>query len=253
MSSQYLGFGLDTARYLWYANGMQSDRPKAVQTSGRLLLGRLWTRRKEFFPRGVTIDQFLRAAPELLVREILGINLEYRMIASRSASSRIAGFMDRNARLIVIAQGFKRQWQRFTLAHEIGHWMLHTGTTYFRERPISSMDFHDRCRPTVEIEADLFAAELLMPQRTLRAVFLLAFGHEIDGRNPDLALAQSLSDGLPRKVDPHELASMPASRRAALIAQTPFFRGRFIKPLIEHFDVSAGAMAIQLLETGLVR
>src|SRR5438105_4301258 len=85
---------------------MRSDRPQAVQTSARMLLGKLWSRRAEFFPSRTTIDAFLIAAPELLVREILDINLEYRAVISNDSTMQIAGFLDRDARLIVITNGF---------------------------------------------------------------------------------------------------------------------------------------------------
>lgn len=38
-----------------------------------------------------------------------------------------AGFLDRNAGVVAIAQKFSPVWRRFTLAHEIGHWVLHPG------------------------------------------------------------------------------------------------------------------------------
>ena len=218
-----------------------------------MLLVKLWRRRGEFFPISVKIDDFLKAAPELLVRQLLGVQLEYREINSADPTVRIAGFLDRDARLIVIATQFKREWQRFTLAHEIGHWMLHTGRSYFRERQTPGTDFHDRRRPQAEVEADLFAAELLMPQKVLRNAFAARFGGPIDGQVLDLELAHSLSMGLRQPIDSSELNLMHPSRRAALVARTPFFRGEFFQPLTEQFDVSATAMGIQLVEAGLVR
>lgn len=232
---------------------MTSDRPFAVQTSARMLLAKLWRRRGEFFPLSVKTDEFLKAAPELLVHHVLGVQLEYREMSSVDPTVRIAGFLDRDARLIVIATQFRREWQRFTLAHEIGHWMLHTGRSHFRERQVPGADFHDRQRPQAEIEADLFAAELLMPQKTLRTAFAARFGDPADEGVSNLELAQNLSMGLRRPIDPDELSVMKPSRRAALIAQAPYFRGVHFKPLADQFDVSSTAMGIQLLEAGLVR
>ena len=232
---------------------MTSDRPHAVQTSARLLLARLWRWRQEFFPAAVKIDEFLRGAPELLVRHFMDVTLEHREMESADPAVRIAGFLDRDARLIVISTRFKREWQRFTLAHEIGHWMLHTAHRHFRERQIPGTDFHDRRRPREEVEADLFAAELLMPQKILRSAFAARFGDPSDEEVSVLELAQNLSMALRRPIDPGALSLMKPSRRAALIASAPFFRGNHFKPLTEQFDVSATAMGIQLLETGLVR
>lgn len=63
--------------------------------------------------------------------------------------------------------------QRFTIAHEIGHFLLHRSSdrvfidaapVFFRDENTSSG------RDPQEIEANQFAAELLMPERELRAL-----------------------------------------------------------------------------------
>jgi Zn-dependent peptidase ImmA (M78 family) len=55
--------------------------------------------------------------------------------------------------------------RRFTIAHECGHLILHTKNLYIDERlSILKRDDHSRMAiSTEEIEANLFAAELLMP------------------------------------------------------------------------------------------
>ncbi len=61
--------------------------------------------------------------------------------------------------------------QRFTIAHELGHYLLHRdaaslfvdeGLTFYRDRSSGDGVYQQ------EIEANAFAAELLMPQRLLR-------------------------------------------------------------------------------------
>jgi Zn-dependent peptidase ImmA (M78 family) len=63
--------------------------------------------------------------------------------------------------------------QRFTIAHEIGHFKLHKGTVYLDGRArinfrdgLSSMATHQE-----EISANAFAAALLMPARWVRSAF----------------------------------------------------------------------------------
>ncbi len=63
--------------------------------------------------------------------------------------------------------------QRFTLAHELGHYLLHRGwTQVFVDA--STMYFRDGLTAEgidrMEIEANAFAAELLMPENVLRDV-----------------------------------------------------------------------------------
>ncbi|MGE5590999.1 MAG: ImmA/IrrE family metallo-endopeptidase [Bacillota bacterium] len=71
---------------------------------------------------------------------------------------------------VIISSLLPRQRQRFTLAHEIGHWMLHRNDQeYFAHRPGS--------RGRYEREANQFAAELLMPFPALqKAAGQMAFG-----------------------------------------------------------------------------
>lgn len=61
--------------------------------------------------------------------------------------------------------------QRFTIAHELGHYMLHSGGSvfidsspvFFRREDVSSRGVNPE-----EIQANQFAAELLMPEQEIR-------------------------------------------------------------------------------------
>lgn len=58
--------------------------------------------------------------------------------------------------------------KRFTIAHEIGHYLLHKGEEYHLDRaPSFRINFRDTVSSAAvdenEMEANLFAAELLMP------------------------------------------------------------------------------------------
>src|SRR5436190_5033922 len=51
----------------------------------------------------------------------------------------LGGFIDRPARLIAISDQQKPRTKRFTLAHEIGHLLLHPGMHHHREMPIHGL------------------------------------------------------------------------------------------------------------------
>lgn len=72
--------------------------------------------------------------------------------------------------------------RRFTIAHELGHWELHDGRT---QALCSVEDMRDYGHSPMEMEANHFAAELLMP--TLH--FRTSCGHKF----PSIALIGSLS------------------------------------------------------------
>jgi len=76
--------------------------------------------------------------------------------------------------MVVNARGRRRERQRFTIAHELGHWQLRHHL--LGELPEDTLGysgaFEDESsyegRSPVEIEANTFAAELLMPSSWIR-------------------------------------------------------------------------------------
>lgn len=67
-------------------------------------------------------------------------------------------------RLIVISSRvYNEEQKRFTLAHELGHILIHRGTHYYSKR-----DFYMICTgKQKEDEADRFAVELLLPSKVI--------------------------------------------------------------------------------------
>ncbi|PSR35710.1 MAG: hypothetical protein C7B44_12825 [Sulfobacillus thermosulfidooxidans] len=64
--------------------------------------------------------------------------------------------------------------QRFTVAHELGHFLLHSGNKVHIDREFR-VNFRDATHPTSsggeETEANRFAAALLMPESLMREAF----------------------------------------------------------------------------------
>jgi Zn-dependent peptidase ImmA (M78 family) len=87
--------------------------------------------------------------------------------------------------------------QRFTLAHELGHFLLHEGETVHLDDARQAFTINLRNVESAkgedndEREANLFAAELLMP-----AKFLM---HDLQGKNLDLLGDTALLERLARK------------------------------------------------------
>jgi Zn-dependent peptidase ImmA (M78 family) len=86
----------------------------------------------------------------------------------------ISGFLFRdqanNRTVIGVNSSNSRERQRFTIAHEIGHFRLHEGDVFHVDRSLR-LKLRDQKSSTGtdrdEIEANLFAAELLMPKTFL--------------------------------------------------------------------------------------
>ncbi len=81
--------------------------------------------------------------------------------------------------------------QRFTVAHELGHWALHPGRLLIFDRPMR-VNRRDSVSAMAtdreEIQANAFAAALLMPERLVRQSVSELPASE--GRDPDRAAAR---------------------------------------------------------------
>lgn len=100
-----------------------------------------------------------------------GVSVIYRELPDD-----ISGVLDThvpNMPVIIVNINHSKQRQRFSIAHELGHYILHTGfaglrvdkQTFFRNS-LSEVGID-----TEEIQANRFAAELLMPQDIVQSVF----------------------------------------------------------------------------------
>ena len=106
---------------------------------------------------------------ESIAEDLLGLRIEERDLGECS------GMLIPSERLILVnaseamSGDTPTQRQRFTIAHELGHWICHANgmeqaaPTYCRSQDVSQ----DTDR-TVEREANVFGAELLMPEAAVR-------------------------------------------------------------------------------------
>ena len=93
-----------------------------------------------------------------------------------------AAFLNAQARLIAVEESHHEHRQRFSIAHELGHYVLHTcakeDQDFFTCTPedmeVVTDETPEQARRThlrQEWEANLFAGELLMPEAPLLAMF----------------------------------------------------------------------------------
>ena len=233
---------------------MPSGRNVRAINAAQKLLRKIWGRRGELWSPGIDPDEIFPLDVPMVIRKILEINVEEpEEIPTSEEGVQIAGFIDRRKKRIVVAQMYKTQWRRFTWAHELGHWVLHPALTYLRERPRMGVERVDYSRSPEEEEADAFAAELLMPTKLVIKIFHKSFGGPVDGRTPNDDLAFWFSTASTTKIEPSKLATHGPRYRALLLAQAQTWQGSPLVSLADRFGVSPTAMAIQLVDLGLVR
>lgn len=87
-----------------------------------------------------------------------GIEVQYASLSGCEAS--LVGFEDRA--IATINPCGVRGRERFSIAHEVGHWHLHRGRSF--QCRVDDADLNLASDRAVEKEADTFAAHLLMPQ-----------------------------------------------------------------------------------------
>jgi hypothetical protein len=160
----------------------------------------------------------------------------------------VAGLIDLQNNIIRVSPKFPYEIQRFTGAHELGHYFLHAdcGMTLHRDRPLdgasTGLDKRER-------EANYFAGVFLAPDDLVKKAFTARFGSK------PLHLTDGVAFAL-KGTDMHDLmrTSGTGSRQLAraVAAATRFGSGNRFDSLADNFGLSITAMAIRLEECGLV-
>ena len=106
-------------------------------------------------------------------------------------------------------------------------------------------------RPMIEREADRFASELLMPERAIKKQFLWQFGDSTEiFKNPRIAF-YLMKDAVGVN-EPSVFWRQNAFNRAIAFAKAKNFDNKIFPPLYSSFGVSPSAMAFRLIELNLV-
>ena len=108
--------------------------------------------------------------PVLEIAERSGVNVVFANFGGNS--EKVSGFCDFEEKRIYVNSEDIQERQSFTMAHELGHWLLHRD--YYLDNPekypvLPRFKDPDRDNP-MEKEANKFAACLLVPERLLRPV-----------------------------------------------------------------------------------
>ena len=147
------------------------------------------------------VEELLKAAnisePSVNVKtiaQVLGLKIQYM-----EGDNDISGCLVRkdDQAIIGVNPDQHPNRQRFTIAHELGHYFLHKGRPYYVDRiPAFAVNFRDSASDAgpEEREANSFAAELLMPENfVLRDFSEIALDLTDENLIPDMAKKYEVS------------------------------------------------------------
>lgn len=212
-----------------------------IEQEARRLQYEIWHKRGLLFPLGEPSPHAM-LTPEIAAR-VLDVTYEVRDSIGGSA-----GLLDRRTDTIAVSRQFGYAAQRFTGAHEVGHYLLHPFTgdrVAHRDLPLNGGFSHGRS--PVEREADYFAACYLAPARLLQQAFQVRFGRE--PLHLDDLVAYHLVGARAQQLLRAPTGSLDF---AAAVATAQKFDRKMFPALTEQFGMSVSAMAIRLRELRLV-
>jgi len=102
----------------------------------------------------------------------LGVSVVFAKFAEADAA--VSGFYDPAEDGIYVNSDEYPRRQTFTVAHELGHRMLHLEWAKSNDYKVLRRDDTERYKDPKEIEADTFAAHLLVPKSLLRRYYKIA-------------------------------------------------------------------------------
>ena len=102
------------------------------------------------------------------IAEALGVSVVYSDFAT-PISAELSGYIDHDSAVIVVNRVIPPARKTYTIAHELGHHVLHKEYAKSGDYRVSlRVNQYDGEKPDEEKEADAFAANLLVPLRFLR-------------------------------------------------------------------------------------
>ncbi|GAA3523422.1 hypothetical protein GCM10022393_42850 [Aquimarina addita] len=210
----------------------------------------LWLNRKTIWNKNIPDHPTKVLKPNIILKKALGYHYAVTegiyLSENGSEDYEIAGLIDQKQRIVLVSNGFDKNTQNFTAAHELGHALLHKQTILHRDRPIDGSGKKLR-RNTTEYQADRFATHFLMPSKLIKSVFRELFLTDKFTINEDNSF--NLIQDSPNKLraDSKNLRGL-----AFKLASAESFSNQNFKSIYKLFGVSVTAMAIRLEELELL-
>ena len=216
----------------------------------RKLQRKMWMLRNELVPAKKEVGAMDILNPSLALKSLgLSTNIVESLgqYSSNGELVEVAGILDHSNNQVQISRRFSPVIRNFTTAHELGHTVLHKGSGLHRDRALDGTP-NNTARDSKEIEADIFAAYFLMPEKQVRSVFQKIFLIQpfVIEENTVFALT---TDSL----DVFQKRCRTLRELTRILASAERYNGIPVVSLAKQFNVSVEAMAIRLEELDLVK
>jgi Zn-dependent peptidase ImmA (M78 family) len=219
-----------------------------IEAVVRQLHREMWLRRNEFWSNRETRP--LDILDPIAAFHCIGYSVEgEESLGTHSANGEtfeVAGMVDNAGERAYVSTKLTSSVRNFTLAHELGHAVLHAGTLMHRDRPLDGLSGL-RARAAIEVEADIFAAYFLLPERLVCGAFERRFLTRWFELNEATALSLNSKN-------PDLLRSRCSTLRdvTRVLAAADRYNWENFHSLADHFRVSVETVAIRLEELRLV-
>lgn len=235
-----------------YSMGTLGKTIKSDQDMEKLvkdLQNYLWQHRLLIWKKSTISNPMDVIRPQDVLEKVLGYNYiqadSLGMHAIGSDLIEVAGIINKNEKVVAVSKQFSKEIMNFTMAHELGHLILHEQTVLHRDRPFDG--YSSVPRSPQEQQADKFAAYFLMPASIVKQVFAEIF--KVDKLYLMEATALALGGG---NITAFRARCKDRHGFATVVAQVEYYGGKSFNSLAKIFGISAGAMAIRLIELDLV-
>ena len=229
---------------------------KSIQSNSEIekivkrLHNTLWQQRNKIWKQDVPEHLIQVLKPDVVLKKVMNyVYIEELALGNHKIEGgrfEIAGLIDQGKKVVKISKQFPKESQNFTIAHELGHSILHSQTVLHRDKSIDASTFASKSPE--EIQADKFATYFLMPANLVKELFKEIFRLPRFVINTDTALALRAGS-----VDKLRQECKNTRELARKLSSSKYFAGKKFKSLSEIFGVSVETMAIRLEELNLVQ
>jgi len=222
---------------------------RELEAIARRLQIELWRRKAEIWPARGEVGPLDVLDPSTALSS-LGYSVRFAdslgQYSGNGEHFEVAGILDNENTDVQISMRFSPEIRNFTIAHELAHTILHSGSGLHRDRAIDGAG-GGFPRDAREAEADLFASYFLLPEKLVRNAFDHRFLTKLFVLNDETAFALAL-----KSLESVQSRCRTARDLARLLADAQYYNGVHFLSMAKQFCVSREAMAIRLEELKLV-